>query len=171
MGAEKVDKSGNDVAELKVNGETVQCPVIVGSEGEVGIDISKLRASTGAVTLDNGYVNTGSCKSSVTFLNGEKGILRYRGYPIEQLAEKSNFLEVSSLLIEGNLPKSGELDAFKNMIDKHSETPAGIKDLLKKLPNNMHPMGVLSTAVSALTGYYPEFLKADPSESDVKQIS
>ncbi len=102
-----------ETARIEVNDKSIELPLVVGSEGETGIDIRKLRAETKSITLDPGFVNTGSCESGITFLNGENGILRYRGYPIEVLAEKSNFLEVSYLLIFGELPSSKELEKFE----------------------------------------------------------
>ena len=107
-------------ARIEVNDNSIELPLVVGSEGETGIDIGKLRAETKSITLDPGFVNTGSCESGITFLNGEKGILRYRGYPIEVLAEKSNFLEVSYLLIFGELPSSNELEKFEFNVKRHT---------------------------------------------------
>src|SRR5687768_16317812 len=109
----------SDIAEIKIDGKIYEFPVITGSEGEKAIDISKLRDLTGHITLDFGYKNTGSTKSAITFLDGEKGILKYRGYPIEELAEKSTFLEVAYLLIYGDLPKQSELDEFQSQISRH----------------------------------------------------
>src|SRR5215471_2569844 len=106
----------DEMARLEVDGKTYEFPIVTGTEGERGIDIGKLRDTTGLITLDPGYKNTGSCKSAITFIDGEQGILRYRGYPIEELAEKSNFLEVAYLLIMGNLPTRKQLDAFVGSI-------------------------------------------------------
>src|SRR6476661_5360913 len=105
---------------LEVDGKTVSLPVVTGSEGEVGLDISQLRAKTGAITLDPGFGNTGACRSKITFIDGEKGILRYRGYPIEELAAKSNFLEVAWLLTKGELPTRTELDTFSQSVTHHT---------------------------------------------------
>ena len=107
-------------AKIKVNDKSIELPLVLGSEGETGIDIGKLRAETKSITLDPGFVNTGSCESGITFLNGEKGILRYRGYPIEVLAEKSNFIEVSYLLIFGELPSCRELEKFELNVKRHT---------------------------------------------------
>src|SRR5262245_65712598 len=109
-----------DFAELKIGNKTIKLPIVVGTEGEHAIDIRKLRDETGYITLDPGYANTGSCRSAVTFIDGEKGILRYRGYPIEELAEKSNFLEVAYLLIYGNLPTRDEIKNFVGSIRIHT---------------------------------------------------
>src|SRR6476661_5706205 len=109
----------DNTAELKLNGKTFSFPIVEGTEQERGIDISKLRNDTGCITLDDGYGNTGSCKSAVTFIDGEKGILRYRGIPIEELAEKSSFIEVSHLLIWGHLPTSIELRRFSDLLTEH----------------------------------------------------
>ena len=146
----------SESAKIILNGETYEFPVVVGTENEKAIDISKLRASTGYITLDTGYKNTGSTSSAITFLNGEEGILRYRGYPIEQLAEKSSFLEVSFLLIYGHLPSKVELDRFKLSINKHTLVHEDIKRLLEAYPSNAHPMGMLSAMVGSLSTFYPE---------------
>ena len=153
-------------AELKVKGKTYKLPLIEGSEKEVGIDISKLRAQSGLITVDTGFKNTGSTQSAITFLDGEKGILRYRGYPIEELAEKSTFLEVAYLLIYGNLPSPEELLSFKNRIKKHQIVHEDMKTIIKGFPSSAHPMGVLSSLVTALTAFFPESL--DPNRSAEK---
>lgn len=154
----------SDNAKLEVRGSTIELPVVTGSEGEVALDISKLRAQSGIITLDNGFVNTGSCSSAVTFLNGEKGILRYRGYPIEQLAEKSNFTEVSYLLYNKELPTKEQLDKFYDEISKNASLPGGINNILDQFPATAHPMGVLSATVSALSCFYPEFLNPEATD-------
>ena len=143
-----------DVAKVEVNGKTVELPVTVGSEGEVAFDISKLRGATGAVTLDWGYGNTGSCESGITFLNGEEGILRYRGYPIEQLAETANFEEVSYLLYYGELPTKAQLDKFNANIIHHTMLHEEMRSLFNAFPKDAHPMAILSSAVCALSTYY-----------------
>jgi citrate synthase len=145
----------SDQAEIIIDGKSYKFPVIVGSEGEKAIDISKLRDVTGYVTLDTGYKNTGATKSAITFLDGEKGILSYRGYPIEQLAEKASFLEVSYLLIYGELPTKEQLDMFSGRINRHTNLHEDIKKIFDGFPSTAHPMGVLSSAVSSLTAYYP----------------
>jgi len=146
----------SDLAKITVNGKSIDLPTTVGSEGELGLDISKLRSETGAVTLDYGYANTGSCESAITFIDGEKGILRYRGYPIEQLAESSTFLEVSYLLFYGELPTASELEAFTHNITTHTLLHEDLRHLFTAFPTNAHPMAVLSSAVNALATYYPE---------------
>lgn len=128
----------------------------VGTEGETGLDISKLRSETGAVTLDYGYANTGSCESAITFIDGEKGILRYRGIPIEQLAESSSFLEVSYLLFYGELPTSEQLADYTQNITMHTLLHEDLRHLFTAFPTNAHPMAVLSSAVNALATYYPD---------------
>lgn len=151
------------MVEVKVGDKVYQLPVIEGTEGEKAIDIAKLRADSGLVTIDPGFKNTGSTQSAITFLDGEKGILRYRGYSIEELAEKSSFLEVSYLLINGELPTADELEKFKSKITHHTLIHEDIKSILDGFPSNAHPMGVLSSLVSSLTAFYPESL--DPNRS------
>tara|TARA_Y100001954_G_C15806275_1_gene602830 strand:- start:784 stop:2064 length:1281 start_codon:yes stop_codon:yes gene_type:complete len=145
-------------AKLNIDGTEYELPIIKGSEGETGIDITTLRASTKAITLDNGFMNTGSCQSAITFLNGEKGILRYRGYPIEQLADNSNFLEVSYLLNYGELPSSDQLSKFTNSVKEKAVLPDGVKNIIDQFPKDAHPMGVMAGAMAALSGFYPESL-------------
>lgn len=154
----------SDFAEIKYGGKSYELPVIEGSENEKGIDISKLRGASSLVTLDKGFKNTGSTTSAITFLDGEKGILRYRGYPIEQLAEESSFLEVSYLLIYGELPTQTELDKFEKRINKHNNLHEDFKTILSGFPSAAHPMGVLSAMVSSLTAFYPGAL--DPNQSE-----
>ncbi len=152
-----------EFAELNVDGKNYKLPIVEGTEQERGFDISKLRAESGLITLDTGFKNTGSTKSAVTFLDGEKGILRYRGYPIEQLAEKSTFLEVAYLLIYGELPSGQELYDFKSEIKKHQLVHEDMKTILQGFPSNAHPMGVLSSLATSLTAFFPESL--DPNRS------
>ncbi|MBW8050625.1 MAG: citrate synthase [Cytophagales bacterium] len=147
-----------EAAELNINGETHQLPIIEGSENEKAIDISQLRQQTGCITLDIGYKNTGSTKSAITFLDGEKGLLRYRGYPIEQLTEKSSFSEVAYLLIYGELPTKKELAKFDNDIAYHTLVNEEIKKIFSGFPSNAHPVGVLSSLICSLTAFYPESL-------------
>lgn len=151
-----------DVAELKLDGKVYTLPTIAGSEGEKAIDIRKLRADTGYITLDSGYGNTGSCTSSITFIDGEAGILRYRGYPIEQLAEKSTFVETSYLLIYGRLPTKTELDNFRELLTRHSLIHEDMLHFYDGYPSTAHPMGILSSMVCSLSSYYPEWL--DPHD-------
>ena len=148
-------------AELHYDGKVYELPVIIGTENEKALDISKLRDQSGLITLDSGFKNTGSCESTITFLNGEEGILRHRGYSIEELAEKSTFLEVAFLLIYGELPTQEELDGFSKNISERSLVHEDVKSILDGFPSKAHPMGVLSSLVSSLTAFYPQSL--DPS--------
>ncbi len=134
-------------------------PVHEGSEGEVALDISQLRAQSGAVTYDPGYGNTGACKSSITFIDGDKGILHYRGYPIEELAEKSSFIEVSYLLIHGHLPTVQELEKYKHELVHHSLLHEDMKKMFEGIPSTAHPMGTLATLVAALGAFYDDTTK------------
>ena len=152
-----------NTAKLKVKDATYELPVIEGSEGEIGVDISNLRSQSGVITLDKGFKNTGSTKSAITFLNGEEGILRYRGYSIEELSSKSSFLEVAFLLIYGELPTKEELSEFTNEISSHTLVHEDVKSILDGFPSRAHPMGVLSSLVSSLTAFYPKSL--DPNRS------
>ncbi|WP_347052953.1 citrate synthase [Flavobacterium olei] len=149
------------IATLEIDGQKIELPVITGSENESAIDINKLRDLTGVITIDPGYKNSGSCKSEITFLDGELGILRYRGYSIEDLAEKSNFLEVSYLLIFGELPTKAELEQFENGIKKHSLVNEEMKNIIDGFPKTAHPMGVLSALTSALTAFNPKAVNVD----------
>ena len=153
----------SNTADIKIGDESFELPIVEGSENEKGIDIGKLRGASGLITLDPGFKNTGSTKSAITFLDGEKGILRYRGYSIEDLAEKSSFIEVSYLLIYGELPSAAELESFEQKIKVHTLVHEDIKKILEGFPSNAHPMGVLSSLVTALTAFYPESL--DPNRS------
>ena len=150
-------------AALHYDGKVFDIPVVTGAENENALDISKLREESGLITLDRGFKNTGSTESAITFLNGEEGILRYRGYSIEELAEKSSFLEVSWLLIYGELPTAKELEKFTKDISEHSLVHEDVKSILDGYPSKAHPMGVLSSLVSALTAFYPKSL--DPNRS------
>ncbi|MEP6652370.1 MAG: citrate synthase [Myxococcales bacterium] len=145
-------------AQLKIGDKTVELPIVVGSEGEQGIDISKLRAETGAVTLDPAFVNTASTLSAITFLDGEKGILRYRGIPIEQLAEHATFVEVAYLLIYGHLPKQAELSSFSELLTRHSMLHEDMKRFFDGYPGTSHPMAILSSMVTSLSTFYPAAL-------------
>ena len=155
-------------AKLKINDSTYELPILEGTEGEIGVDISSLRAQSGVITLDKGFKNTGSTKSAITFLNGEEGILRYRGYSIEELSSKSSFLEVAFLLIYGELPSKEELNKFTNEISSHTLVHEDVKSILDGFPSRAHPMGVLSSLVSSLTAFYPKSL--DPNRS-VEEIN
>jgi citrate synthase len=154
-------------AQLKIDDKTYDLPVIEGTEGEKAIDISKLRDLTGYVTLDIGYKNTGATKSSITFLDGELGILKYRGYPIEQLAEKSSFIEVAYLLIHGELPTEKQLSTFQYEISRHTLVHEDMKQFFDGFPSRSHPMGQLSSLVCALSAFYPESLKPTQTEAEL----
>ena len=145
----------SDKATLEYNGEKYEFPVIKGSENELAIDIKTLRSTTRMITIDPGFKNTGSCESAITFLNGEKGMLRYRGYSIEELAEKADFLEVAYLLIFGELPNKVELETFHNDIKAESHVDEEMKKILDGFPKSAHPMGVLSSLTSALIAFNP----------------
>ncbi len=157
----------SDSAKISYDGNEYELPVIEGSEQEKAIDISKFRGQSGLITIDPGFKNTGSTKSAITFLDGEKGILRYRGYPIEQLAEKSTFLEVSYLLIYGELPSADELENFRHNITKHTLVNEDIKKILDGFPSIAHPMGVLSSLVNAQTAFYPASLDPDRTPDSI----
>jgi len=165
----KLGKLGTEkMAKLEIDGKTYDLPIIEGTEKERAIDITKLRAQSGYVTIDSGYMNTGACSSAITFLDGDNGILRYRGYPIEELCEHSTFLEVSYLLIYGHLPKVEEFAAFRKLIEKHSLIHEDMKNFFVNYPGQAHPMAILSSMVCSLSTYYPELLNADqtPTERD-----
>lgn len=149
---------GTDAAKLVVGDKELDLPIIEGTEQELGLDISKLRASTGLVTLDEGYVNTGSTKSAITFLNGEKGILRYRGYPIEQLAAECDFVEVAFLLIYGELPTEEQLDGFRTKLRRHTMLHEDMRLFYDGFPRDAHPMAILSSVVGALSTFYQDSL-------------
>ena len=150
-------------AELIIDGKSYNLPMIVGSEGEVAIDISELRDKAKVITLDLGFKNTGSTKSAITFLDGDKGVLHYRGYSIEDLAEKSNFIEVAYLLIYGSLPTPKELENFRHDIKTHTLVHEDTKKILDGFPSRAHPMGVLASLFCTQTAFYPESL--DPNRS------
>jgi citrate synthase len=158
----------SDFAELHFEGEVYKLPVVEGTENEKALDISKLRGQSGLITIDPGYKNTGSTESAITFLDGEKGILRYRGYSIEQLAEKSSFLEVAYLIIYGELPSAEELKKWETEITYHTLIHEDFKVLLEGFPSNAHPMGVLSSCVTALTAFYPDSLDPVRSKDEVR---
>ena len=151
-------------ATIAIDDKKVELPIIVGTENEVAIDIEKLRALTGVITLDPGYKNSGSCKSAITFLDGEEGILRYRGYAIEELAEQSNFLEVAYLTIFGELPTAEQIEKFENDIRKHTLVNEEMKSIIDGFPKNAHPMGVLSSLTCALTAFNPSVVNVEDEE-------
>jgi len=145
-----------DTAKIEFAGKTYEIPVVVGTEGEKAIDIQALRQKTGLITYDPGFGNTGSCKSAITFMDGEKGILRYRGIPIEQLAEFATFKETSYLLINGKLPNQAELNRFSVLLNDHSLVHEDMQHFYQNFPRASHPMGILSSMVNALRSFYPE---------------
>ena len=157
----------SNTAELRIDGKSYELPVIEGTENEKAIDISSLRGESGVITIDPGFKNTGSTTSAITFLDGEKGILRYRGYSIEELAEKSNFLEVAYLLIYGELPDKATYDKFVSDITMHTLVHEDVKKILEGFPSTAHPMGVLSSLVCAQTAFYPASLDPNRSATEV----
>jgi citrate synthase len=157
----------SEFAELILDGTSYKLPVVTGTENEKAIDISKLRAETGYVTLDTGYKNTGATTSSITFLDGEEGILHYRGYPIEQLAEHSSFLEVSYLLLYDKLPTQEQLTGFQDRIKNHTLIHEDNRKFFDGFPSTAHPMGMLAAAVNTLAAFYPESLDPHRGEEEV----
>lgn len=151
----------SETAKIELGGQTYELPIIEGTENEKAIDISKLRDLSGYITLDRGYKNTGACMSSITYLDGENGILRYRGYSIEQLADNSTFLEVSYLTIFGELPTAAQLTKFENDIRKYTLVNEEMKNIIDGFPRTAHPMGVLSSLTSALTAFNPKAVNVD----------
>ncbi|WP_456387790.1 citrate synthase [Desulfolithobacter sp.] len=151
-------------AELKIDGKTYTLPIIEGSEGDRAIDISRLLQETGYMTLDTGYKNTGSCASTITYLDGNKGILRYRGYAIEELAEKCSFVEVAYLLIHDKLPNTDELNAFKSLLERFALIHEDMIHFFDHFPSHASPMSILSVMVNSLCNYYPE-MSDDPLEN------
>jgi citrate synthase len=143
-------------ARLSLDGKDYELPVVVGSEGEVGVDIQQLRAHSGAITLDPGYGNTGACESAITFIDGEAGILRYRGYPIEELAGNACFTEICHLLIYGSLPTKAELKTFEDRLTYHTLLHEDMKKFFEGFPSSAHPMAMLSSMVTSLSAYYPD---------------
>ncbi|PSQ99761.1 MAG: citrate (Si)-synthase [Bacteroidetes bacterium QS_9_68_14] len=150
-----MEASQTDTATLSFDDQEYEFPLSIGTEHEVGVDISTLRSESGAIALDPGYGNTGSCESAITFINGEEGVLRYRGYPISELAEKSSFVEVCFLLINGELPTQEELDDFRHKLTYHSLLHEDMKKFFEGYPPSAHPMSVLSAMVAAMSTYYP----------------
>jgi|SRR5690625_2258316 len=156
-------------ATFQVDGQTLEFPRVQASEGNDGVVISSLLKETGLVTLDTGFMNTANCESKITYIDGDAGILRYRGYPIDQLAERASFLEVAYLLINGELPTSEQLSAFVERVERHTHLHDNFKALIGAFPTDAHPMAVLSSAVSALPGYYPE--SVDPFDQDAVELA
>lgn len=143
-------------AKLTLRGKTYDMPLVEGTEGELAVDISSMRNRTGAITLDDGYANTGSCKSEITYIHGEQGILRYRGYPIEQLAEKSSFLETAYLLIWGELPTEEQLNEFQQRLTRHTLIHEAMRRFFDAFPPDAHPMAILSSVVCGLSTFYSQ---------------
>src|SRR2546426_7427467 len=143
-------------AELKLEGKTCKLPIVEGTEKELAVDISSLRNDTGYITLDDGYANTGSCQSQITFIDGEQGILRYRGIPIEELAGKATFIEVAYLLIMGKLPNSAELKHFSDLLTRNELLHEAMKHHFEGFPASAHPMAILSSMINAAGCFYPE---------------
>lgn len=154
-------------AKLTIDGKTYELPIVLGTEGDRAIDISRLKQETGLITHDPGYANTGSCMSKITFMNGETGILRYRGIPIEQLAEHSSFVETAYLLINGELPFREQLTRFSVLLNDHSLVHEDMRHFFENFPRRAHPMGILSSMVNALRAFYPEI----PERSEEEEIN
>ncbi|HFS68081.1 MAG TPA: citrate synthase [Flavobacteriia bacterium] len=161
----------SDIAIIEVNGERYELPIELGTEGEKALDIKKLRGLTGGlITLDPGFKNTGSCKSEITFLDGEKGILRYRGYALEDLAKNSTFLEVAFLIIFGELPTKEEFEKFDKTIKSYTMVNEEMKNIIDGFPKNAHPMGILSSLTSALTAFNPKPVNVNNSDDMYQAI-
>jgi len=162
------DINTGKTAKLDIDGKVLELPIVEGTEQERGLDISNLRAATGHITLDDGYGNTGSCQSAVTFIDGDKGILRYRGIPIEELAEKSNFVESAYLLIYGHLPTKPELHRFSQLLTKNENLHEDMKYHFEGFPSTAHPMAILSSMINAAGCFYPGLLtRAGRDEFDI----
>ena len=157
-------------AKLIVEGKEYELPVVVGTENETGVDITQLRAKSGAITLDPGYGNTGSCQSAITYIDGDKGILRYRGYPIEQVAEHASFVEVCYLLIYGHLPSAAELAAFSDKLTRHSLIHEDMKKFFEGFPQSAHPMAILSSMIASLSAYYPDATKEGDADLNIIRL-
>lgn len=153
-----------DVAKLTINEQTIELPIIVGSEGEMAVDISQLRSKTGAITYDPGYGNTGSCKSAITFIDGEKGILRYRGIPIEQFQDSPDFVEVCYLLIFGRLPTSSELENFSELLTRNAHLNEDMRHHFQGFPTSAPPMAILSAMINTMSCFHEEFYQLETHE-------
>src|SRR5882762_7559659 len=162
-----MDKS----AELKLDGKTYNLPIVEGTEKERAFDISSLRSQSGYITLDDGYANTGSCLSEITFIDGEKGILRYRGIPIEELAEKSSFIEVAHLIITGKLPTNAELRNFSEVLTQNELLHESMRHHFEGFPPTAHPMAILSAMINASSCFYPETAKGASKENFTVQAA
>ena len=159
-----------DNGQLHFDGSDYELPAMEGSEAEKALDIGKLRGQSGAITYDPGYGNTGSCKSAITFVDGEKGILRYRGYPIEQLAASSSFSEVAYLLIYGELPNADTLAQWRQDLASHSVLDGEMARLFEHYPQSAHPMGVLSALTASMSAYYPEPDDAEHTDLNIRRL-
>jgi citrate synthase len=158
----------NKTAKLEIEGKIYELPIVEGTENEKAVDISALRAQSGYITLDDGYGNTGSCKSAITFIDGEQGILRYRGMPIEELAQRSTFIETAFLIIYGHLPNEKELQRFSGLLTKNENIHEDMKFHFEGFPSNAHPMATLSSMINASSCFYPELMKGyDPTTFDI----
>lgn len=153
-------------AKLELDGKSYTLPVVVGTEDEKAMDVSALRADTGYITLDEGYGNTGACRSKITFIDGEKGILRYRGIPIEELADKSSFIESAYLIIYGHLPTSAELHTFSDLLTSNQNLHEDMKYHFESFPSSSHPMAILSAMINAASCYYPDLMQGDRGHFD-----
>src|SRR5690349_2809623 len=151
-------------ATLAYDGKSYDLPVVVGTEAETAVDISNLRAKSGLITLDNGYANTGACTSKITFIDGEKGILRYRGYPVEELAERSSFVETAYLLIFGELPTATQLADFRRLLGEHEYIHEDMLHHFDGFPRNAPPMAILSAMINALGCFQPEIMQPEENE-------
>src|ERR1700689_2857069 len=149
----------NEKTILQLDGKAYELPVVTGTEGEKAVDISTLRDTTGYITLDDGYANTGACSSAITFIDGEKGILRYRGIPIEELAEKSTFIESAYLLIYGHLPTNVELRRFSDLLTQNEMLHEDMKFHFEGFPSNAHPMAILSSMINAASCFHPRLME------------
>jgi citrate synthase len=156
-----------ETVKIIYNDTEIELPVVIGTEGEKAVDISRLRNLTGFIALDPGYANTGSCKSAITFMDGENGILRYRGIPVEQLAEHSSFRETAYLLVHGELPSRRELNRFSILLNDHSLVHEDMRQFYETFPRASHPMGILSSMVNALRSFYPELMQSAEEEIDI----
>ncbi|HEX2643341.1 MAG TPA: citrate synthase [Thermoanaerobaculia bacterium] len=167
---EPVTSAAPGPARLALDGKEYELPVTVGSEGEVGIDIQQLRAQSGAITLDPGYGNTGACESSITFIDGEAGILRYRGYPIEEIAGNAQFTEICYLLIYGRLPSQAEFKEFEDRLTYHTLLHEDMKKFFEGFPSSAHPMAMLSSMVASLSAYYPDGTKSVDLDLNIARL-
>ncbi len=152
-------------AKLDFGDKSIELPIVVGSENEPAVDITKLRSETGYITLDEGYRSTGSCRSNVTFIDGEKGILRYRGYPIEQLADQSTFVEAAWLIIFGELPTESQLDKWRGLLRSQEMIHEGLRNTYDGFPASAHPMAVLSAMINACSCYHPDIMEMESEET------